>query len=86
VQVGVRQLRDELRRWLEAVRRGDEVIVTERGKPIARIIAASAPPPLERLVAAGTVRPAERPPKSSRSYRRVKSKGSVSDLVAEQRR
>jgi prevent-host-death family protein len=86
VEVGVRQLRDELRRWLDAVRRGEEVIVTERGKPIARLIGASTPPPLERLIAAGIVTPAERPRKPSRAYRRVDSKGSVSELVAEQRR
>lgn len=86
MQVGVRQLRDELRKWLDMVRRGDEVIVTERGRPIARIIGASSPPPRERLIAAGVLTPAERPRKPDRAYRRVKSKGSVSELVAEQRR
>ncbi len=86
MQVGVRQLRDELRKWLEAVRQGDEVIVTERGKPIARLIGASTPPPLERLIADGIVTPAERPRRPSRAHRRVKAKRSVSELVARQRR
>jgi prevent-host-death family protein len=86
MQVGVRQLRDELRKWLEAVRQGDEVIVTERGKPIARLIGASTPPPLERLIADGIVTPAQRPRRPSRAHRRVKAKGSVSELVARQRR
>lgn len=86
MQVGVRQLRDELRKWLDMVRRGEEIVVTERGKPIARIIGASTPAPLERLIAAGIVRPAEGPRKPSGAYRRVSSKGSVSELVAEQRR
>ena len=86
MQVGVRQLRDELRKWLEAVRQGVEVTVTERGKPIARLIGASTPPPLERLIADGIVTPAKRPHRPSRAHRRVKGKGSVSELVAEQRR
>lgn len=86
MEVGVRQLRDELRRWLDAVRHGDEVVVTERGRPIARIIGVASPPPLERLIAAGIVTPADRPRKPSRAHRKVSSKGSVSELVPEQRR
>ncbi len=86
MQVGVRQLRDELRRWLDAVRKGEEIIVTERGKPIARLIGASTPAPLDRLIADGIVTPPERPRKRSGAYRRVRAKGSVSGLVAEQRR
>jgi predicted nucleic acid-binding protein len=35
LDVGVKALRDHLRQWLEAVQRGEEVTVTERGKPVA---------------------------------------------------
>lgn len=86
MEVGVRQLRDELRRWLDEVRRGEEIIITDRGKPIARIIGASTPAPLQRLIAAGIVTPPERPRKPSGTYRRVRSRSPVSELVAEQRR
>jgi len=86
MQVGVRQLRDELRKWLDMVREGDEVVVTERGKPIARIIGASIPPLRERLIADGTITPAKRTRRSSQAHPRVKGKDSVSELVAEQRR
>ncbi len=79
-------MRDELRKWLDVVRRGDEVVVTERGKPIARIIGASSPPLRERLIAEGIITPAKRARRRSDAHPRVRSKGSVSDLVAEQRR
>lgn len=86
MQVGVRQLRDELRKWLDMVRGGDEVVVTERGRPIARIIGASSPPLRERLIADGIITPAKRARRRSDAHPRVRSKGSVSELVAEQRR
>jgi len=35
VKVGVRELRENLASWLDRVQAGDEVIVTERGRPVA---------------------------------------------------
>jgi prevent-host-death family protein len=86
LEVGVRELRDQLRRWLDAVGRGDEVTVTDRGKPIARLIGVSTPPALERLIAEGVVTPARRRRRTDRDHSRVRASGTVSDLVAEQRR
>lgn len=65
---------------------GEEVIVTDRGRPVARLSALDhSTDRLAELVAAGVVRPAKRTMRS-RPARRIKPKGSVSDLVAEQRR
>jgi len=86
LEVGVRELRDRLRRWLDAVERGEEVTITERGRPIARLIGVSSPPLLDRLIADGVVTPAKRPRRPDRVHRRVRTRGTVSDLVAEQRR
>ena len=86
MDVGIRELRDHLRRWLDVVGGGDEVTVTERGKPIARLIGVSSPPPLERLIADGVVTPAKRPRRPNRAHRKVSARGSVSDLLADQRR
>jgi prevent-host-death family protein len=60
-QVGVRELRDQLSRYLERVRHGEEIEVTERGRPVAMLV----PLPdsrakLAELVAAGVVTPAAR--------------------------
>ena len=86
LEVGIRELRDHLRRWLDAVGRGEEVTITERGRPVARLIGASAPAPYDRLVAAGLITPAKRPRRPDSAHRRIRAKGTVSDLVREQRR
>lgn len=86
MEVGVRKLRDELRHWLNTVRSGDEVVITDRGKPIARLSGVPSQEPLERLILAGIVTRAERPRRADRDHRRARSKGLVSELVPEQRR
>jgi len=38
MEVAVSALRAELKTWLERARAGDDVVVTERGVPVARIV------------------------------------------------
>ncbi|MGH2821871.1 MAG: type II toxin-antitoxin system Phd/YefM family antitoxin [Thermoleophilaceae bacterium] len=83
-EVGVRELHDRLSEHLERVERGAEVVVTRRGRPIARLSAVDGEDPLEDLVRRGLVTPPDRPRRARRA--RVTARGSVSDLVAEQRR
>jgi prevent-host-death family protein len=83
-EVGVRELHDRLSAHLERVEQGGEVVVTRRGQPIARLSAVETKDPLEDLIDRGLVtRPAR---KRSARRARVKARGSVSALVAEQRR
>lgn len=85
-EVGVRDLKNNLSRYLDRVRNGEEIIVTEHGRPIARLSAVDHPSDrLATLIAAGAVRP-PRSQQRRRPTRRIKPKGPVSDLVAEQRR
>jgi len=85
-EVGVRDLKNNLSRYLDRVQEGEEVIVTDRGKPVARLSALDhSTDRLAELIAAGVVRRPKSPTRS-RPARRIKPKGSVSDLVAEQRR
>ncbi len=59
VRVGVRDLRENLRSWLDRVKAGDEIIVTERGRAVAELRAVSSPrSKLEELIELGIVRPA----------------------------
>jgi prevent-host-death family protein len=83
-EIGVRALHDRLSEHLERVEDGAEVVVTRHGRPIARLSAVGAVDPLEDLVRRGLVRP----PTGPRTQRptKVKASGSVSELVAEQRR
>jgi prevent-host-death family protein len=79
----VRELHDRLSAHLERVEQGGEVVVTRRGQPIARLSAVAREDPLENLLGRGLVTlPARR--RGSRRAR-VKARGAVSALVAEQR-
>lgn len=84
IEVGVRELHDRLSEYLERVEEGREVVVTRRGRRIARLSGLDAPQPFEDLAQRGLVRM----PEGSRPARhaRVIPTGPVSDLVSEQRR
>lgn len=82
----MRELKNQLSRYLHRVKEGQEVIVTERGRPVARL--SSIDHPIDRLaelVASGAVRP-PRTTTRHRPARRITSTEPVSDLVADQRR
>lgn len=83
-EVGVRALHDRLSEHLDRVEQGIDVVVTRRGKPVARLSAIDREDALAELVRRGLVRPPERP--RSRRRARVKARGSVAGLVSEQRR
>ena len=85
MEAGVRELRDHLSRYLAQVRDGAEVTVTEHGRAVARLVPLEQPRPLDRLIAEGLVTPAgvrKRP----RTAPPIDAAGTVSDLVADQRR
>lgn len=83
-EVGIRELRNHLSRYLERVEHGEEMVVTDRGRAIARVLPVTGERTIDRLIREGKVTPASRRDRSV--PKRVKTKGPVSDLVAEQRR
>ena len=87
MDVAVTELRAHLGRWIDVARAGQDVVITDRGTPVARIVALDSTPVLERLTAQGIIgRPARsaRPVAGGRD--RPKPKRPVADLVGEQRR
>jgi prevent-host-death family protein len=84
LEVGVRELHDRLSEYLEKVVGGKEVVVTRRGKPVARLIPVEGEPPIDDLVRRGLIRMPKHARRPARP--RIEAKGSVSDLVKEQRR
>jgi len=87
MDVAVSDLRAHLSEWLERAREGDEVVVTERGVPVARLLGIEASPLLERLTATGVIGRPERPDKPTASGRsRPRPSRPVAPLVSEQRR
>ena len=85
VEVGIRELRNRLSHYVSAVSAGGEVTVTDHGKAVARLVPLEGGRRLERLIADGLVTPAPSA-KAPRSRPRIDCAGTVSDLVAEQRR
>ncbi len=91
MRVGVRDLRENLRSWLDRVKDGEEIVVTERGKAIAQLTPLdSGRRSLEELVKLGLVRPPLRPKRRHIDVSRLpKLEGdgpTLSDIVIEQRR
>lgn len=86
MDVAISTLRAELANWIERVRAGEEVVVTDRGIPVARLLSVDTAPLIEQLTRSGVLsRPrAERP--SASGAPRVHAEGPVAELVSEQRR
>jgi prevent-host-death family protein len=55
-EVGVRELRDHLSRYLDRVKAGVEVVVTEHGHPIAYLVPRPRSSKLAEMIAAGRAR------------------------------
>jgi prevent-host-death family protein len=85
-EVGIRELKNRLSAYLERVQAGEEFIVTDHGKPIARL--GGFTPQANRmadLIAAGVIRPSTR--KRALPTSRVALSGvSINQLAREQRR
>lgn len=87
MDVAVSDLRANLSTWLNRVSEGHEVVVTDRGVPVARLTAIHTSPLLDHLTAEGVIgRPAspERPTAAGRS--RPRPRRPVAARVTEQRR
>ncbi len=83
-EVGIRELRDRLSRYLARVQAGEEVVITDRGRAIARMVPMSGERTIDRLIREGRVTPAKQRRRSLPTP--LATKGTVSDLVAHQRR
>lgn len=57
VTIGVRELRRDASRWLARVRAGESVVVTDRGRPIARMVPMQEPQGYAALLAEGRIAP-----------------------------
>jgi prevent-host-death family protein len=87
VDVTVTELRANLSSWLERARNGHDVVITDRGVPVARLIGLGTTTTLERLTADGVIgRPAtaQRPRASGRA--RPRARRPLADVVSDQRR
>lgn len=84
MDVGIRELRAGLSRYVERVKQGEEIVVTEHGKPVARLVPMNGERKIDRLIREGVVIPA-RSRTGWRPERLIPVEGSVSEIVIEQR-
>ncbi len=89
-QVGVRELKTNLSRYVAEVRKGAEVVVTDHGHPVARLVPIQGQTGMERLaelISRGDVTPRQaRGPRTVPRPVRLPGGATVSDLVPDQRR
>jgi prevent-host-death family protein len=60
MEVGVRELKQRLSQYLDRVEAGEEVVVTDRGRPKARLVPVTEGGRLAQGIAEGWIRPAVR--------------------------
>jgi prevent-host-death family protein len=86
VDVSVTELRAQLSDWLDRVRAGGEVVITDRGIPVARLTAVDSAGALARLTAEGVIGKATAPRPVAAGRPRPRPRRPVSDRVSDQRR
>jgi prevent-host-death family protein len=90
--VGSREFKNRMGRYMKAVRQGQSLLLTERGKPVAKVVPPDPEPDseltlmdvLKRLEAEGKIRLAKHP---LSKFRPISSRGkSASEMIIEDRR
>jgi prevent-host-death family protein len=61
MDVGIRELRAGLSRYVEQVKQGEEIVVTAHGRPVARLVPMNGERKRDRLIREGVLIPAHRP-------------------------
>ena len=87
VDVAVAELRAHLGRWIDLARDGHDIVITDRGTPVARIVGLASTRTIDRLATMGVIgRPsnATRPVAGGRP--RPTPRRPVANLVRDQRR
>lgn len=87
MDVAVTELRAHLGRWIDAARNGNDIVITDRGTPVARIVALDSTSAIDRLTAEGVIsRPTHPTRPIAGDRQRPTPKRPVADIVSEQRR
>jgi prevent-host-death family protein len=87
MNVAITQLRAHLSEWLERTKSGEEIVITDRGVPVAPLIGLDASSTLQILTREGVIsRPASANKIKARGRKRPTPSYSVADLVSSLRR
>jgi prevent-host-death family protein len=86
MDVAVTDLRAHLGKWIDAARDGTDIVITDRGRPVARIVALDATPIIDRLTEQGVIGRPSRPTRPvAGGRRRPVPKRPVADIVGDHR-
>jgi prevent-host-death family protein len=87
VNVAVTDLRAHLSDWLQQARDGNDVVITDRGVPVARLTPIAAVPLIEQLLQEKLLsRPLSESRPKAKDIKRAISRRPVSEIVIEQRK
>ncbi len=86
MDVGIRELRASLSRYVDQVKAGEEIVVTEHGRPVARLVPMNGERKIDRLIREGVLIPPRRPKGPRPAPIRVEGDVRLSEIVIEQRR
>lgn len=87
MDVAVTELRARLGHWIDVARDGTDIVITDRGTPVARMVGLDSTPLIDRLTAQGIISRPSRPTRPVAGDRpRPKPKRPVGDMISEQRR
>lgn len=86
MEVSITDFRARLSAYVDRARRGEDVVLTDRGVPVARLVAADAAPVLEQLEREGLVTPASAPRPRATGRPRATARGPVAAVIGDLRR
>ena len=85
VRAGIRELRQNASALIRRVVAGETVEITDRGRPVARIVPLVRQSPLDQLIAEGRATPARGDLLDVKPIKPVPGKRRLSDVLAEMR-
>lgn len=87
MDIAISALRADLSTWINHVKGGGEVVITDRGTPVVRMIAVGTSSLIDQLTDEGVIsRPSTSDKPDARTTRRIKASGPVSELIGQHRR
>ena len=86
-RIGIRELKSQLSRYVRDVKRGATILVTERGRPVARIAreAPSLAARIDMLRNAGSIQWSGRRLHNTKPIARLRGKRTIAEIVVENR-
>lgn len=86
-RIGIRELKAHLSRYLQQVKEGAVIVITEHGRPIARLVPQGDPHRLriKELLAAGVLAWSGHPLRPAAPVARVQGQRTVAELLLEDR-